>query len=76
MADFKLPDRRSAGPGGQVLKTCPWCRGALGFQPYYPVMRLFPGNTWRPADDVLPEPLRTLPAWVCETPHCKFREPA
>ena len=76
MADFNAPDRRSDVPGRRALKTCPWCRGTLVFEPLYPIMRLFPGTSPILAADRLPEPLRTVPAWVCDTPHCKFREPA
>jgi hypothetical protein len=61
---------------GRRPKTCPWCGGLLLFQPSYPVRRLIPGETRTLEDREVPERLRTIPAWVCRTPHCKFREPA
>jgi hypothetical protein len=70
------PDRRRSGSKDPVLKSCPWCGGALAFEPYYPVTRLAPGES-RSVDELsIPEPLRTVPAWACETPHCRYREPA
>jgi hypothetical protein len=33
-----------------------------------------PGATRFARHDEIPEPLRTVPAWVCGTPHCKYRE--
>ena len=77
MAEFNARERRSdGGVDGQRLKTCPWCRGRLVFEPFYPVMRLFPGSPAILSEGRVPEPLRTVPAWACNTPHCKFREPA
>jgi hypothetical protein len=75
MADFSA-SRESNGRGKQALKTCPWCRGHLVFNPSYPLNQLFPGSPSVPSVDRLPEPLRTVPAWACKTPHCRFREPA
>jgi hypothetical protein len=60
-----------------VLKTCPWCGGSLVFERHYPVMRLVAGDVRHPVDDKnVPEPLRTVPAWLCETSMCRYREPA
>jgi hypothetical protein len=58
----------------RVVKTCPWCRGPLAFDARFPVVRLMPGATRFARHDEIPEPLRTVPAWVCGTPHCKYRE--
>ena len=70
------PDSRIPAPSGRVLKVCPWCSGPLAFEPYYPVMRLIPGDSPKVREYDLPSALRTVPAWVCETPHCKYREKA
>jgi hypothetical protein len=62
-----------------VLKTCPWCGGALIYEKNYPVMRLLPGETrtrTRVDDKSIPEPLKTVPAWACATAMCRYREPA
>lgn len=70
------PQSRTRVPPGKVLKMCPWCRGPLAFEPFFPVMRLIPGESPTVRDEDLPPALRTLPAWVCETPFCKYREKA
>lgn len=59
-----------------TVKRCPWCGGPLKYNAHYPVRRLIPGDARSASDDAIPEPLRTRPAWACETPHCRFREPA
>ena len=59
-----------------AVKSCPWCGGALGYRHAYPVTRLAPGECRRLRDDDIPEVLRTVPAWTCLTPLCKYREPA
>ena len=58
------------------VKSCPWCGGALTYDARYPVRKLIPGDARSAVDDTVPEPLRTRPAWSCQTPHCRFREPA
>jgi hypothetical protein len=63
-------------PQGKVLKMCPWCRGPLGFEPYYPVMRLVPGDARMLREEDIPPTLRTVAAWVCKTQFCKYREKA
>jgi hypothetical protein len=75
MSDSKpFPDRRRASTS-QAIKTCPWCAGALQFDGSFPVVRLVPGDTrLATREQDIPEPLRTIPAWVCQTPHCKYRE--
>jgi hypothetical protein len=37
---------------------------------------MIPGGARARADDDIPESLRTIRAWVCATPHCKYRETA
>ena len=71
-------DRQSGTtvPKAAPLKTCRWCGGTLVFEQYFPVLRLLPGEPPGPADDQIPQTLRTLPAWVCSTPFCKYREKA
>jgi hypothetical protein len=67
-------ERRRGARVGQ--KTCPWCGGRLELQKNFPLRRLIPGETRARADDHIPEALRTTRAWVCATPHCRFRETA
>ena len=55
---------------------CPWCRGRLVLQPSYSILGMIPGDARARADADVPEALRTIRAWVCATPHCKFRESA
>jgi hypothetical protein len=68
-----VPDR---GAGKRVLKVCRWCAGPLAFTPAYPVTHLAPGEATALRDEDIPARLRTVPAWICTTPHCKYREPA
>jgi len=63
-------------PQRVTVKRCPWCGGALRYNARYPVRRLIPGEPLNASDEAIPESLRTRPAWACETPHCRFREPA
>jgi hypothetical protein len=65
---------RTPVPPSHALKSCPWCRGALAFDRRFPVVHLVPGGTRFARQEEIPEPLRTVAAWVCETPHCKYRE--
>lgn len=71
-------DRRRGAtvPQPAAFKTCRWCGGPLIFEPQYPVLRLVPGESLTLPDDDVPPALRTLPAWVCGTPFCKYREKA
>jgi hypothetical protein len=73
MTDKDFPGR---GTGQPMLKACPWCGGGLAFTPAYPVTRLAPGVARRLREEDIPAPLRTVPAWICTTPHCRYREPA
>jgi hypothetical protein len=70
--------KRAAGASTAppVLKTCPWCGGSLKFDPIFPVARLVTGDSrpFREAD--IPASLLAMPAWVCATPLCRYREPA
>lgn len=59
-----------------VLKACPWCGGTLAFEAAYPVTRLAPGEARTLREEDIPAPLRTVPAWTCTTPHCRYRAPA
>jgi hypothetical protein len=69
------PDRRKAGhPPG--TRTCPWCNGRLILRPSFPLNELIPGEVRARGDASIPEALRTVRAWVCSTPHCKYRESA
>lgn len=74
MAHHNHPHEKSASL--PVLKSCPWCGGALVFTRAYPVTRLAPGESRRVRDEDIPESLRTVPAWTCQTPLCRYREPA
>jgi hypothetical protein len=57
-------------------RACPWCNGRLVLQSSFPLNRLIPGELHARADEGIPEQMRTVRAWVCSTPHCKFRETA
>jgi hypothetical protein len=74
MENSHFPGQR---PDQPVLKACPWCGGALNYTAAYPVTSLAPGEAraMRRLEDI-PAPLRTVPAWTCTTPHCRYREPA
>jgi hypothetical protein len=37
---------------------------------------MIPGEARAATDANVPEALRTIPAWVCATPHCRYRETA
>jgi hypothetical protein len=43
-------------------------------QKSYPLRRLIPGETRARTDEHIPEAMRTTRAWVCATPHCRYRE--
>jgi hypothetical protein len=64
------------GTGQLPLNACPWCGAALNFTPAYPVTSLAPGEARSVRLENIPAPLRTVPAWTCSTPHCRYREPA
>jgi hypothetical protein len=34
---------------------------------------MIPGDAGAKGEEHIPESLRTIRAWVCATPHCKFR---
>lgn len=74
MTQNKELPRSVPGPGS--LKRCPWCGGALVFASAFPLTRLAAGEFRSIRDDDIPAPLKTVPAWTCGTPHCKYREPA
>ena len=66
-----------AGPRrSDARKICPWCRAPLVLEPRYPVMRLFPNAVRNAVADIPSEFLPTIPALVCSTPLCKYRERA
>jgi hypothetical protein len=46
------------------------------FRRDYPLVHLAPGEMRRLRDEDIPAALRLVPAWVCGTPHCKYRESA
>jgi hypothetical protein len=59
----------------QALKLCPWCSGKLGFVAAYPVAALTPFQIAEPPPAInVPPELRSTRAWVCLTPHCRYRE--
>jgi hypothetical protein len=73
---FMAEDRRRTVVAGSGQKSCPWCGGRLELQKGYPLRRLIPGDARARADAHIPEAMRTIRAWVCATPHCRFRESA
>ena len=72
----KYPESSIPHRSEKALKLCPWCGGQLVFEPYYPVMRLIPGESLGLSEENVPPTLRTVAAWACETPYCKYREKA
>jgi hypothetical protein len=72
----KPPQRPATFQKNHSLKLCPWCGGRLAFEPRFPLVRLIPGDVHRLKDVEAPEPMRTVAAWVCQTPNCRFREKA
>ena len=75
MTEQRAVERRpSAIPGMQ--KRCPWCQGTLVWKPSFPLRAMIPGEVRARGEDHIPEALRTIRAWVCATPHCRYRESA
>ena len=69
--------RPAAGESAaQSPRACPWCGGPLVLEPRYPRRSLIPGACGVTSDDHIPETFRTVRAWLCATPHCRFRESA
>lgn len=66
----------SAKRVASVVKQCPWCGGALVFSPRFSLRALITGEAQVKEDAGVPEELRTVAAWVCETALCRYREPA
>jgi hypothetical protein len=73
MIDDVFSDKREADTGAGGM-SCPWCRGRLVLQPTFPLRKLIPGDPRGREDSSIPEALRTIRAWVCATPHCRYRE--
>jgi len=63
-----------AGPVRQ--KRCPWCQGHLELKPSFPIRAMIPGDAGSRGEEHIPEVFRTMRAWVCATPHCRYRETA
>jgi hypothetical protein len=59
-----------------MQKRCPWCRGRLVLEPSFPIRAMIPGDVRARGEDHIPLALRTIRAWVCATPHCRYRESA
>ena len=71
-----MMERRKNAPAGPGLRTCPWCQGHLVLQPRFPLRQMIPGDARAGGEEHIPEIFRTIRAWVCATPHCKYRESA
>jgi hypothetical protein len=69
-------DRRRKVEKGSGGRTCPWCQGTLVLEPSFPLRQMIPGDVRARGEEGVPESLRTIRAWVCATPHCKYRETA
>lgn len=67
-------DRRQ--PVGRGGRSCPWCKGRLELRPSFPLRQMIPGDVRARSEEDVPEALRTIRAWVCATPHCRYRESA
>jgi hypothetical protein len=57
-------------------KRCPWCQGHLELKPSFPIRAMIPGAVSTRGEEHIPEVFRTMRAWVCATPHCRYRETA
>jgi hypothetical protein len=71
-----MMERRTGGPAGLGVRSCPWCLGRLELQPRFPLLQMIPGDVRAGGGENIPEALRTIRAWVCATPHCRYRESA
>ena len=71
-----MSDRRMNAGTTSSVKLCPWCQGRLVLEPSFPLRNMIPGDVRARGEDDIPEALRTIRAWVCTTPHCRFRESA
>ena len=76
MEEENVTDRRKGVAAHQGVKLCPWCQGRLVLQPSFPLRKMIPGDVRARGEEHIPEALRTIRAWVCATPHCKYRESA
>ena len=72
----KRTEPRKPTEATPLVKDCPWCRGRLELQPRFPLRMMIPGDSRAAAEHDVPESLRTIRAWVCSTPLCKYRETA
>lgn len=71
-----MMERRKDGLTGSGTKSCPWCHGRLELQPRFPLRQMIPGDVRAGIGEGIPEALKTIRAWVCATPHCRYRESA
>lgn len=69
-------ERRKSAEKSPGVRSCPWCQGHLVLQNSFPLRQMIPGGARARAEEDIPEALRTIRAWVCATPHCKYRETA
>jgi hypothetical protein len=76
MTEQEPPERRKRDEKSPAVQLCPWCGGRLVLQNRFPLRKMIPGDGHARAEDGIPESLRTIRAWVCATPHCKYRETA
>jgi hypothetical protein len=56
-------------------RTCPWCHGQLSLKAGSALEELIPGGIVARPNGDLPLELRSVAAWVCDTPHCRYRKP-
>jgi hypothetical protein len=78
MPQEKTRERRRAAVAVATAaqQQCPWCRGRLELKPSFPIRAMIPGDVRARGEEHIPEALRTIRAWVCATPHCRYRESA
>ena len=75
MTEEQAPERRQPAAVA-TQKYCPWCHGLLELKPSFPLRGMIPGDVRFRGEENVPEALRTIRAWVCATPHCRYRESA
>jgi hypothetical protein len=52
---------------------CPWCHGELILSTSSSLDELVPGGVRARAGSDVPPEVRSIAAWVCQTPHCRYR---
>jgi hypothetical protein len=68
-------NRAALNAPGLMPPTCPWCNGRLSLKASNVIEELVPGGMSMPTCPEIPAQYRQLAAWICDTPHCRYRRP-